>query len=436
METKDLLITPIYFILLLGAAYMMRSSMTNTATRKYFIPAITLKFIGAITLGMIYQFYYGGGDTFTYHTYGSKWIWEAMMDSPSQGIKLFFLKGGIREADLYYYTSKIWMFRDSHSYFVIKIAAFFDLFTFHTYSATALFFAAFAFSGHWVLFITFQKLYPSQTRNIAIATLFIPSIIFWGSGLLKDSITLASLCWITYALFQITLWKKGVLINMLLIVFFSWIIFSIKIYILLSFLIAASVFLYKHYSGSIRNTLIRILAAPFFALIFLVGGYFTIQKISEGDSRYALDKIGQTAQITAYDIRYGWGARHGDNSGYTLGELDGSIGSVIALAPKGLIVTLFRPWPWEVKNPLMLMSAAESLALLLITLYILLNIKLRIIWERLNHPVVLFCITFSIIFAVAVGASTFNFGSLARYKIPVLPFYAMSLIFLLNDKKE
>jgi hypothetical protein len=40
---------------------------------------------------------------------------------------------------------------------------------------------------------------------------------------------------------------------------------------------------------------------------------------------------------------------------------------------------------------------------------------------------------FSIVFALFVGASTLNFGSLVRYKIPCTPFYLISL-FLIYER--
>jgi hypothetical protein len=33
-----------------------------------------------------------------------------------------------------------------------------------------------------------------------------------------------------------------------------------------------------------------------------------------------------------------------------------------------------------------------------------------------------------LIFAFAVGISSYNFGALSRYKIPCLPFYALGLV--------
>ena len=66
MEIKDLFITPVYLVILYFIAYLLRNRFSDTVTRKYFIPALTVKIIGAISLGLIYQFYYAGGDTTIY----------------------------------------------------------------------------------------------------------------------------------------------------------------------------------------------------------------------------------------------------------------------------------------------------------------------------------------------------------------------------------
>ncbi|MBU2915209.1 hypothetical protein [Reichenbachiella agariperforans] len=436
MTFQDFFITPLYLTLFLIGAYVIRPYATNAQTSPYFIPGLAIKFVGAIALGMIYQFYYGGGDTFTYHSHGSRWIWQAFMDDPAVGLDLLFQKAGDYNGKTYPYTSKMWMFRDAASMFIIRMTAVIDLFTFQTYSATALFFAAFAFSGHWVLFSIFQKLSPTQTKQLAFATLFIPSVVFWGSGILKDSITLAALCWMTYIVLRISIFNRLSLSNILLFLLMGWVIYSIKIYILLCFLVGVSIFLYLQYISKVRSFVVKLMIAPVLITVFIGGGYFAMQKISEGDSRYALDKIGETAMITAYDIRYGWGARQGDNSGYTLGELDGSIGSLIKLAPQGIIVTLFRPWPWEVKNPLMLLSAMESLGFLILTIRLFSTQKWSTIIKKLNTPIILFCLSFALMFAFAVGVSTFNFGTLMRYKIPVMPFYGLFLVLCMNRNNE
>ena len=126
-------------------------------------------------------------------------------------------------------------------------------------------------------------------------------------------------------------------------------------------------------------------------------------------------------RVTAYDIRYGWGKDAGSH--YTIGNLDGTVGSMVRLAPSAINVSLFRPYIWEVKNPLMLIYSLEALAILILTIYALIKTRLRNFITIIKQPAILFCLIYSLSFAFAVGVSTFNFGTLARYKIMMFPFY-------------
>ena len=102
-----------------------------------------------------------------------------------------------------------------------------------------------------------------------------------------------------------------------------------------------------------------------------------------------------------------------------------------------IVVTLYRPFLWEARNIVMLVSAFESLALLMLTLYILYRAgPLNFIRQATSEPVLVFAFLFSIIFAFAVGITSYNFGSLVRYKIPMLPFFISALFIALYKSKQ
>jgi hypothetical protein len=428
LELRDFIVTPVVLIFVYTVGYFVRARLTDDVNRVYFFPALTVKIIGALSVGLIYQFYYGGGDTFTYHTHGSRYIWEACMDEPATGIKLLF-SDGKNQTSLYKYSSKIYFHTDPSSFTIVKIAAFFDLFTFSAYSGTAVLFAVFSFVGMWMFFLAFYEQYPHLHRWLAFASFFIPSVFFWGSGLLKDTVTLGCLGMATYAIHKIFICHTPTSRRWLLLVVSLYGLWSIKVYILLTFLPAVIFWIFLSNLQYARSLVSRILLFPFALGISSVLGFYATVKASEDSTKYSLDNIGRTARITAYDIRYQTGRDAG--SGYSLGELDGSIGSMIALAPQAINATLFRPYLWEVNNPLMFLSAIESLVLLCFCLYVLLQSNVRI-WKCLTQPDILFALLFSIPFAFAVGVSTFNFGTLVRYKIPMLPFLTVALGLILH----
>jgi hypothetical protein len=48
----------------------------------------------------------------------------------------------------------------------------------------------------------------------------------------------------------------------------------------------------------------------------------------------------------------------------------------------------------------------------------------------------MYCFFYSLIFALFVGATTLNFGTLVRYEIPGIPFYLIALFFILDFNKK
>ncbi|MCX8492212.1 MAG: hypothetical protein ORN54_14205 [Cyclobacteriaceae bacterium] len=431
MELRDFIVTPIVIILVFAGAYLIRPRVTDSLTRRYFLPALAVKALGAVALGFIYQFYYSGGDTYNFHTHGSRHIWEAFMDSPEKGFGLIFSSGV--HGEYYEYSSRIPFFTDPSTFFIIRLAAIFDLFTFSSYSATAICFAVLSFIGMWMFFLTFYRKYPQAHWQLALATFFIPSVFFWGSGVLKDSVTLACLGIATYQFYKVFFEQKITLTNFLLLIMALYGIFSVKKFILQAYLPAVIVWIFAEKFHHIQSLVLKMMLIPFTTILVIVSAYYTIVKVGEDDARYSISNISKTAKVTAYDIRY-WSGRDA-GSGYELGELDGTIGSLVRLAPQAINVSLFRPYIWEVRNPLMLLSAFESLALLLFTIYTIL-IKRGTILKALTNSSVIFCLIFSISFAFAVGVSTFNFGTLARYKIPLLPFFLVALILILDYSKS
>jgi hypothetical protein len=170
--------------------------------------------------------------------------------------------------------------------------------------------------------------------------------------------------------------------------------------------------------------MLKLLLFPLVLGVAVIVSYFAMLKASEDSKKYSLGNISETAKITAYDIRYWTGRDAG--SGYTLGELDGTFSSMIRLSPQAINVALFRPYIWEVNNPLMLLSAIESLTILLICVYISIRRNVTIV-SAFSTPDVVFMLVFSLTFAFAVGVSTYNFGTLVRYKIPMIPYFLISL---------
>ena len=427
MELKDLYITPIYLAIIYLTAFWLRSSVTNAYTKKYFIPALTVKLVGAIALGILYHTLYGG-DTNNYYKQAGI-VYRAFDDSFTAGWELVTTSGDITPAIKKYTDQLYWFGHGSNEYFVIRVAAVFALFSFNTYTVIAILFATITFTGMWVMYMTFAKIRPQAYKELAIAVFFLPSVFFWGSGLLKDSLCIGALGWLFYAFYRGAIERKNMLRCLLIGAGAVGVIFAMKIYILLAFMPPALLWVFNENSSKIRSTAVRWLSKPLFLGVGVGVALYAFTQLAAADDRFNVDKIGAQSKLTADYLQQVSQSEKG--SGYNIGVQDGTLGGMAKLAPQAVVVSLFRPFLWEARNPTMALSALEATYFMWLTLRILWRVGLVKTFSAISRvPVLTLCFVFSLIFAISVGISSGNFGTLVRYKIPLMPFYLSGLYIL------
>ncbi|WP_207432379.1 hypothetical protein [Sabulibacter ruber] len=431
MELKDLFLAPLFLILIYALAYWLRPKLTNKYTKKHFIPALTVKIIGAICIGLIYQFYYGngnsvGGDSGNYFRQ-SRIVVDAFYTDPNLGLKLLFSNGEY-DPSTFQYASRILWYTSSTEFFIIKLATFFGILSGSSYSVIAIFFAFISFTGMWAMYLTFLKMYPRLHKEFAIACFFLPSVFFWGSGLLKDSITIGALGWLFYGFYSGLIEKKRIFKSLTLAFVAAYVLYSVKVYILMSFLPPAIFWVFLENSNRIKNVLLRSLAKPVFILVGLGIAYIGGTKLTEGDARYDVDNLAERSKINSVYLS----EQVASGSAYSIGTFDGSIGSIIRVAPQAIVVALYRPFLWETRNPVMLLSAIEAFIFLYLTLRFFYRTGFFKTLSLIKSKSILtFCMVFSLVFAFGVGTNSGNFGTLVRYKIPLMPFY-LSAIYIMQ----
>jgi hypothetical protein len=426
LEFKDLFLTPLYLGIFYMIAFGVRKRVTNVYTRRYFIPALTLKFVGAIALGLVYAYYYKGGDTFNYYHHASL-IYQAFTDSFQAGMKLLLTSGGTYDPETVRYTAAMfWYEAGSSEYLLSRFAAILGLLCFNTYMVMGLFFAFISFTGMWAMYITFVKIRPQMYKELAIATFFIPSVFFWGSGLMKDSICLGALGWLFYAFYKGAIQKRSLITSAVTGVGVAYILVLVKVYILLCFLPAALLWVFNENSERIKNTLLKVIAKPFLIGIGALLAFYAATNLTKGDEKYDIDKIGERSKLVS-EYLYETGVKQ-NGSAYSLGEQDGTLTGMVKLVPQAIVVSLYRPFLWEVRNPVMLLSSLEALVFLVFTLRIIIRSGLfKTLSLIIRTPALSLCFIFALAFSGTVGVVSANFGTLVRYKIPMIPFYVAGL---------
>lgn len=436
LKAWDLVFTPIFLLLIIYAAKRIqnRKYPVGHPLRKYFIQGLYLKLAGAIFVCFLYTFYYDGGDTTNYLDH-AEIINSSLSDSFTTWLHLMQGISPDKDPKIYEYTLSMYWYGDAATYTVARIAAFIGLFNGTSLIPISVVFAAISYSGIWAMYETFEKIYPKYYKQLAIAFLFIPGVIVWGSPLLKDPICIMAMGWMIYTMFRIFINRDFSFKNIFVLGLSFYLIAIIKIYILLAFVPAMSIWVLLTYSKKIQVVALRwVLNIGVLMLITFLFSFFA-SRFAEQLDEYSIDNIAKKAQKTQSWITYVSNLTEG--SAYDLGKYEPTLAGMMSKFPQAVNVTLFRPYIWEAKKPIVLLSAFEALAFLGFTLYIIYKIGPLMFFRKIfSDPNLSFFFIFTIVFAFAIGISTGNFGTLSRYKIPCVPFFTALLLLLYGFVKE
>jgi hypothetical protein len=434
----DYLFTPfLIIIILLISAYIQRKNIERNPVYKYYLIGIALKLFSAIIFLLIFTEYYGYGDTVDYLK-GSFSMSNLLFKNPGDYFSIFFGKMSWGEA-WYSFDSATtfpphFMWKDPNTRFVICLTSIFNTMGFRAFMPTTILLAAFSYFGVWKLFLFFTDFYPHLAKRMAIAVLFVPSVLFWGSGVMKDTYTFAASAWLVYNIYMVFNKKQKVPLNIFLGLINALIIIAIKPYIFIALFPGTVIWLSFDKIKNIKNKAMAALMLPFMLSIGLVIVLFGLSSLKGQLGDYSdLDKSIKKAQIIQEDLLRS--EQYGSNS-YNIGKIDGTIGGMLRVAPMAIVAGMYRPFLWEARNPVMLISGLENFILLLLTLYLILKLKfVRFFQFIFSDPILIFSVLFTVLFMFAVGMASANFGALVRYKIPAMPFFVASIFIMLDKYK-
>jgi hypothetical protein len=270
------------------------------------------------------------------------------------------------------------------------------------------------------------------TKQFAIAIFFVPSVFFWGSGLLKDTYTLSCVGFFTYGIFNYFVRKQKNIKYILTFLLASLIIVFIKPYILLALLPGTIIWINFSKVQNIKNPILKTLFIPFILTVGVLTIIIVFNFLGQYLGEYSLDNVLNKAVKTQQDLVR---SQYGGNN-HDIGAYEPTLVGISSKIPAALNMALFRPYIWDARNPVMLLSGLENLFMLGFSLSILFKVKFSTLFKSLfSHPLLIFSFLFAIFFAFSVGLTTANYGALVRLKIPCIPFYLLSLFILFDLNK-
>tara|TARA_B100001093_G_scaffold374011_1_gene359016 strand:- start:1070 stop:2398 length:1329 start_codon:yes stop_codon:yes gene_type:complete len=436
ISIEDLILAPLYLIVIFSLGRLIKSNnIKQYPEYKYFVKGLWFKIIGVSAFVCIYLFYYAGGDTITYFL-GAKALGNLLLQDFSKGFAILFNTNSY-ENSLSSFNYKTgfppWhYFANKNTFLVCRLSAPLYLIGAKSFLITSFLTGVFSYIGIWKFYRLVNILYPGHYKALAYIILFMPSLIFWGGGIMKDSYMLGATCWVTYSFFYVFIARKKIFWNVCFLILNVVMILNCKPYLLISLIPGFIFWVNNSYLKNIKNTIIRVLVFPALITIFIGSGVLIFNGFSDSMGVYgSLDGAIRKAQITQDDLLREW--HYGANN-YKLERIDGSISGLLSSAPLATFTALFRPLPWEIGSPTMVVSAVENTLLLFFVLYYVFRMgPFRFFRIAINDPFLVYCLIFSLFFAFGVGIAGTNFGALVRYKIPLMPFF-FSFIYIARIK--
>lgn len=429
----EILLTLTYTLLFIFVLHKMDFFVVNGISKRKLSGIFLLKIAFGIALWAVYTFYYpdrGTADIYKYFD-DSAVIFNALKTKPLDYFKLLFGVGNNTPAfDHYYSEMHYWarkvdssIYNDSHT--IIRFNALIRLFSFGYYNVHTVVICFLSLIGLTAIYKTFVGMLQDKKNELILAVYLLPSVLFWGSGVLKEGLiffTLGLLIYYSNQLFSL----KAIFICLAaaLLLAFS------KFYVWLA-IFPSIAFLTWINKTSSKKTLLKF--SIVIGSILLLGSnieqFTSIQNplvtLSQKQIEFKKLAYGELTDANNKPIPAA-------NSLIEIPDLEPNFSSVIKNSPVALQNTLLRPYIWESKSPFILLACLETiilLALLLLTLLFLKPVQ-QIAWEQ-----VLFCFSFVLIQFLIIGETTPVLGAVARYKTIALPFFAIGLLFMLDTEK-
>jgi hypothetical protein len=287
--------------------------------------------------------------------------------------------------------------------------------------ATLLGFAS--FFGRVAMYRGFRLALPEiDPKYVFGACMLVPSVVFWSGGIVKESLAVCGLGLLVYGLAH-SVERGDVRRGVAFLIPGAVLVFLLKAYFLVPFAVASGVWVATH-RGSLRGRH----GAQFRPERLVLAGMLTMVVVAGLGvvfPSYALPNL-----VDEVSERQERGvARAGDSTFLDEAQTSGNAASVARWAPFAVLTALTRPFLFEARSPVLLVSAAEMSVFLVLALRLLfVTGPARIVSRLLGSPALAFCAVMTFGAALGIGLSTVNLGTMARYRAPMLPFYALLLL--------
>lgn len=427
-EAAGILLTVFYvgiFVLIIHKHAFFRSPFISG---KFITGIFLLKILAGTIMYFIYTYYYTNrmeADIFKYFD-DSKHFHDVFYKNPKDFFCMLF---GIDSSNPYYditYYSKMnfWhrtiesnFYNDTHT--AIRFNAVVRFFSFGYYHVHTVFVCFLSLIGLMAVFKTLAAFVKGKEVLLAFAVFLLPSVVFWGSGVLKDGLLLFALGLMIWQFFLL-LEGKSSFWGVTVLGFSLFILLYLKIYILMAITPGVLAMIVVKRSGH-KFLFLKYFVVLLFCVLCMLNFHLLFPNYPVLETLALRQQIfSNLAEVTK------------PGSAIYIMPLEDNVWVFLKAAPLAIFNVLFRPFFFEANSLFVFMAGMENLLILLMGVVAFRYSKK---WKELDMNIILFCCFFIILLFLLIGWLTPVLGAIARYKIPALPFLGFVFIYVLDNKK-
>ncbi len=295
---------------------------------------------------------------------------------------------------------------------MIRINALLRFFSLGSFYVHSLVFSFLGFIGLYSIYEASQPLFKKRKQILVIAVFCLPSVMFWTSSLLKESLLVFFLGVLYKNVFYPSQKNK---LTYLYIALSLLGLILLKFYVFISIILPlVAVFLSRlNKDKPSIITFILVLAVGFVLFLF-------IPKFSEVLVQKQHDFLNYHSSAGSY---------------FDIPLLENHPLSLLKNTPTALFNALTRPFPSSKLSLMGIPAVIENTLLILALLLTLPQIFKSENWtSKTKQSQLLFLITYTLILLIIIGLTTPIAGALVRYKVAILPFLSVFILYFIEKR--
>lgn len=384
---------------------------TNSGISKTLLIALFIvKVLAGLAYAMFYMqpSYHADSDSFRYFDYSIAET-DMLLKQPFYFFKDLFSFGYNKIGNVFIGNNSYW--NDLKSNIVIKLLAICNVLSFKNYYVNIIFFNFFFFFGLIGFYRVMKSVFSDKDLWLLMPIFFIPSFLFWSSGIHRDGLIFSITGMIIYFFYN-SITNKFTFIKSIVMIVLLVLLFSLRNYVCLALIVTLITWFISSKNKNTAQTFLMVYGVA--VVIFFLSGFINS---TINFPVYIANKQHEFIQLSG-------------GSEINLPQLQPNFLSFISYLPTALDMAFLRPHINELKNISYLPAAIEAFVLFLLIIF-LFSYRVK---KQNVHPAVFACIFFGISLLIIAGYTVTFSGAIVRYRSFALPFIITPLFGLLRVK--